>query len=96
MRVVVRDERDRVLLGAGLHRDDVRHAGREAVVRPPRVGLLHADVVAEEAELIDDVLAGSLVLRRADGPAADRAREHLDMRAGVVEREAGGRTAAPP
>ena len=81
----MRDDPDRVPLGARLDRDDVRHARGQAEVGPPRVRLLHTDVVAVEAELVDNVAPRARVLWRADRAAADRPREHLHVRAGVVE-----------
>ncbi len=48
-----------------------------------RVGFLHAHLVAEELQLVDDVGAGARVGRGAHGAAADRAGEHLDVGAGV-------------
>ena len=47
------------------------------------IRFLHADLEPEEPQLVDDVVAGPGVGRRADRPAADRAGEHADVRAGV-------------
>src|SRR5450756_438085 len=84
----------RVLLTPRLDRDDVRDVRGESEVQAPGVGLLHADVEAEEAQLVDDVLARAEIFRCADGAAADRAGEHADVRAGVLEGKAGNGTGA--
>ena len=85
----VRDQADRGALGAGADADDVRDVRGPSELGPASVGLLHADVEAVQPQLVDDVLTGPRVFGRADGAAADRAREHLDVRASVVQREAG-------
>ena len=69
-------------------------AGGQAVVGPPRVDFLHADVVAEQPQLVDDVLPRALVFRSADGAAADGAGEHLHVRPRVLQRETGRRAGA--
>ena len=65
----MRDQPDRVAIGAGLDRDDVRDARRQAEVGAPCVSFLDADVVTVEPQLVDDVLAGFGVFGRADRPA---------------------------
>src|SRR4029079_2372179 len=86
-RVVMRDEPERGAIRARLDRDDVRHVRGRSELAALRVDLLHAHVVAEETELVDDVLPGPGVLRRADGAAADGAGQHLHVSAGVFEGE---------
>ena len=63
--------------------DDVGDPRGEPDVSRTGIGLLHADFVAEQLELVDHVGAGARVGRRADRAAADRAGEHLDVRARV-------------
>src|SRR4029079_17180501 len=86
-RVVMRDEPERGAIRARLDRDDVRHVRGRSELAALRVDLLHAHVVAEETELVDDVLPGPGVLRRADGAAADGAGQHLHVSAGGFEGE---------
>ena len=75
---------------AGQDADDVGDARRAPELVPPRVGLLHAHLEADLLQLIDDVVARARVGRGADRPAADRAREHADVRARVgVDEKAG-------
>src|SRR3954447_10197862 len=64
------------------YRDDVCHARGEAQVRPACISLLHPNFESIQPQLIDDVLAGARVLGAAYGTAANRARKHLDVRAG--------------
>jgi hypothetical protein len=68
--------------------------GGGANVGTARVGLLHAHLVTVEAQLVDDVRARARILGRPGGPAADRARQNLHVRAGVVEGEPGFRPRA--
>ena len=95
----MREQADRLAARAGQDGDDVGDARREAELAAPRVGFLHPDVVSVQLQLVDDVGARARVLGRADRTAADRAGEHLHVRAGVVvakrERRSGSIPGAP-
>ena len=57
---------------------------------PPRIRFLDAHVEPEQPQLVDDVGAGAGVGGCADRPAADRAGQHADVRAGVLFGEEAG------
>jgi hypothetical protein len=86
-RVVVSHEPERLGPRPRHNRDDVLHVRREAQLRTLGIGLLDADAVPEEAELIDQVLACAAVLVRRNWPAADRAGKLVDVSPGVLLRE---------
>ncbi len=92
--VGVRHQADRGALGSRTDADDVRDVRGASDLRPARVGFLHANVETVQPQLVDDVLAGPCVFGSAGRAAADGAREHLDVRAGVVQRETRCRAAA--
>ena len=52
--VVMREQPDGLARLPRQDGDDVRHPRGLPELRPPRVRFLHADVVAEESQLIDD------------------------------------------
>jgi hypothetical protein len=53
----MRHDAERVGAGAGGDRDDVEHVRAQPELRARGLGLLHANRVAEETQLIDQVLA---------------------------------------
>ena len=96
----MRHDAERVGAGTGDDRNDVEDVRAQPELRARGLGLLHANGVAEETQLIDQVLARAAVRVRTGGPAADRAGELVDVRAGVLRGEArvgrAGRQPSPP
>ena len=79
--VVMRHEGDGVATLAFQHRYHVDDRRRDAVVRVDGIRLLDAHREASLLELLDDVSTGARSRAGADGPAANRACQHLDVRA---------------
>jgi hypothetical protein len=61
------------------------HAHRQSQFGTPGIGRLHSHPKAQAAKLIDDVLACPIIRWTAHRPGADRAGEHLNVGAGVLE-----------
>ena len=83
-RVVVRDQPDGLRPRAWQRSNDVDNVRRLPELGPPRVRLLDPHLETEQCQLVDDVLAGALIGRRADCPAANRAGQHADVRSSVL------------
>ena len=87
IRVVVRDERDGAGVASRMHRDDVGDVGGQSVLGAGRVGFLHADGKAVEAELLNQVFARLPVGVAAERTGTDGPRQAVDVCARVVNGE---------